>query len=307
MLAGLLLCLAPVAARAQQTLHCSPCYHSFGNVQIGQSQTYTLQITNTGSIVLKLLSQPKPSGPFALGKMPWTVNPRASFLVTLTYSPKAQGHNLGAINILSTAENSPLTITAQGYGIDPNDPQLTVSPPTLDFGFVQLGSSSTLSAKLYASNAPVTISSGQSTSSEYAIVGLNLPVTIAAGHSLPVSIQFTPNASGVAAGKAGFVSNALNTPAVAELTGTGLAPGAHEVDLTWKAGDERAVGYNVYRATAQTGPFTRITNDGLAPSTEYSDSTVAAGNTYYYATTEVDVDGKESAYSKVVSTVIPTP
>jgi len=39
----------------------------------------------------------------------------------------------------------------------------------------------------------------------------------------------------------------------------------------------------------------------------YSDSTVQAGQTYYYATTAVDSSGSESGYSNKVQVVVPTP
>ena len=81
-----------------------------------------------------------------------------------------------------------------------------MNPATLNFGNVRVGSSATLQATLTARNASVTISSDPSTSSEFAILGLNLPVTIHAGQSLPVIIQFTPNASGTASGEAGHVA-----------------------------------------------------------------------------------------------------
>jgi hypothetical protein len=193
-----------------------------------------------------------------------------------------------------------------GTGVANAKPQLGVSPATLNFGDVTVGSNASLQATLTASNAAVTISSDQSTSSEFAILGLQLPATIQAGKNLAVTIQFTPNASGKASGKAGFVSNAENSPTVEQLTGTGVAPGSHNVYLTWDPGDANAVGYNVYRSTAQSGPFSEI-NTALDSSTNYTDYTVVSGDTYYYVVTEVNAEGEESAYSNEVQAVIPNP
>jgi hypothetical protein len=191
----------------------------------------------------------------------------------------------------------------QGTGFYPSE--LGVTPSTLTFGNVTVGSSASLQATLTASNAAVTISSDGSTSSEFAILGLNLPATIQAGQSVQFTIQFTPNASGTASGSAGFTSSAANSPTVEQLTGTGVAQGSHSVALSWEPGSGSSpVGYNVYRASAYAGPFQMI-NTALDASTNYTDDTVVSGATYYYVTTAVNAEGQESAYSNEVQAVIP--
>lgn len=90
-----------------------------------------------------------------------------------------------------------------------------------------------------------------------------------------------------------------------QLTGTGVAQVAHNVTLTWNPGDGNAVGYNVYRGTVSGGPYQMI-NTALDASTNYTDSSVVCGTTYYYVATEVNAEGQESAYSNVGQAVIPT-
>jgi fibronectin type 3 domain-containing protein len=46
-------------------------------------------------------------------------------------------------------------------------------------------------------------------------------------------------------------------------------------------------------------------NVSLIASTLYSDSTVANGSKYYYATTAVDISGNESSKSNVATVTIP--
>ena len=184
--------------------------------------------------------------------------------------------------------------------------QLAVSPTTLSFGNVAVGLSATLPATLTAPNGSVTISSDQSTSSEFTLLGLTLPVTIPAGQSILVTVQFNPNASGTASGKAGFISDAVNSPTVEQLSGTGVAQVSHNVDLSWIPGAGTAVGYNLYRGTVSGGPYTQI-NTVLDASTNYTDNTVASGATYYYVSTEVNAAGQESAYSNAAQAVIPSP
>lgn len=234
------------------------------------------------------------------------LRPGASFQLSATFKPSARGYVTGALTLNSNDPNSPLTIRVHGMGVSGSAAQLTVTPSSLNFGNVTVGSSTTLQTTLAASGAAVTITSDGSTSSEFAILGLSLPVTIQAGKSIPVTLQFTPNASGNASGTAGFTSNAVNSPTVAQLSGTGVAPSAHSVYLSWNPGSGSAVGYNIYRGTAQAGPFSEI-NTALDASTNYTDATVVAGKTYYYVTTEVNAQGQESGYSNEVQAVIPSP
>ncbi len=61
----------------------------------------------------------------------------------------------------------------------------------------------------------------------------------------------------------------------------------------------------MFRGNAVAGPFHQI-NAGIDSSTDYTDSTVAAGNTYYYVTTAVNAQGEQSGYSNVTEAAIPS-
>ncbi len=305
LIAGLLFWLVPAFASAQE-LRCKPCSHAFGNVQIGISSSYTIQLSNTGSEKLRITSKSKQGSAFSFGTfpLPVTIPPGASVELPVVFKPTAKGHTTGVFTLVSTAENSPLAIDVAGTGVAEASPKLAVSPATLSFGSVTVGSSASLQATLTAANAAVTISSDGSTSSEFVLSGLTLPATIAAGKSVAVTIKFTPNASGAAAGKAGFISNAASSPTVEQLTGTGVAQSSHYVSLSWKAAGGNPVGYNVFRGTAKAGPFEQI-NAALDASTNYTDNTVVSGTTYYYVATAVNAQGRESAYSNIGEAVIP--
>jgi hypothetical protein len=82
----------------------------------------------------------------------------------------------------------------------------------------------------------------------------------------------------------------------------------HWVSLTWTASSSTNVaGYNLYRGTASTGPFTKV-NLSLITSTTVVDNTVVPGQTYYYVATTVDTSNNESAYSSpAVQAVVPSP
>jgi Abnormal spindle-like microcephaly-assoc'd, ASPM-SPD-2-Hydin len=242
LVSGLLCCLALAPAWAQK-LHCEPCWHGFGNVQIGSSSSYSFRLSNTGSKTLQITSKSKQGSEFSFGKFPLPVNlqPGASVELPVIFKPIAKGYSTGVFELVSTAKYSILTMNVMGFVEVTMNSKLGVSPATLSFGNVTVGSSASLEATLTASNAAVTISSDGSTSSEF-LLALNLPVTIPAGQSIQVTVQFKPNASGTASGKAGFISNASDSPTVELLTGTGVAPFSHYVDLSWDSGGGAARG-----------------------------------------------------------------
>jgi len=94
------------------------------------------------------------------------------------------------------------------------------------------------------------------------------------------------------------------------VTGTGTAAPTYSVALSWTASTSPNIaGYNIYRAlyTTSCGSFTKI-NTALNPSLAYTDTVVVDGTNYCYATTAVDTNNNESAYSNIVSDVqIPAP
>jgi hypothetical protein len=304
--AGLLFCLAPAYVLAQK-LDCNPCSHNFGKVQIGSSSHYSIRLSNTGNKTLRISSKKEQGSAFSFGKftLPVKLQHGGSVELPVIFTPTAKGQATGVLTLASNDPNSPLNMNVQGTGSNPSEPELGVTPSTLTFGKVTVGSSASLQATLTASNSSVKISSDESSSSEFVITGLALPATIQAGQSVQVTIQFTPNASGTASGTAKFISNAADSPTAEQLTGTGVAQGSHSVDLSWDPGSGNPVGFNVYRANVRAGPFQMI-NTVLDASPNYTDSTVASGATYYYVTTEVNAEGQESAYSNEVKAVIPS-
>ena len=295
--------LAPARAWAQQ-LQCKPCSHAFGKVEVGSSSSFSIQLTNTGTKYLRILTKSQQGSEFKFGyfPLPITLQPGSTVQLPIVFKPTAVGDVTGTFTLVSTALNSSLSIPVAGTG----SPGLTVSPSKLNFGNVTVGQSATLSATLAAANGNVTISSDQVTSSEFSIHGLSLPVTILSGHNIQARLRFTPSQSGTGSAKAGYFSNAVASPAVEQLTGTGVAPAAHSVGLTWQETDPSVVGYDIYRGKIHGGPYQEI-NTALEASTNYTDYTVVAGTTYYYVTTAVDGAGQQSAYSNETKAVIPSP
>jgi fibronectin type 3 domain-containing protein len=112
-------------------------------------------------------------------------------------------------------------------------------------------------------------------------------------------VVFDPTVAGADTGSLTFSgnSNTISEP----LGGTGVQP-TYSVNLSWNASSS-VVGYNVYRGI-MPGTYSKI-NSALDPNTAYTDSTVVAGTTYYYAATSVNSSGQESTYSPPVEIAVP--
>ncbi len=235
--------------------------------------------------------------------VPLTLNPGASVTFSALFAPQSAVSASGGITVASNASNSTLTVSLSGTGTAAG--QLTLAPTALNFGNATVGSNVSQTSSLSAAGASVTVSSASLSSAEFSLTGISLPVTIAAGQSVPVTMTFSPQASGSASGILSVASNASNTP-TQTLSGVGVAPPQHSVSLSWTDTNSGIAGYNVYRGNSAGGPFTQI-NSGLDATPAYSDTSVAAGQTYYYVATAVNESGAESAYSNEVEGAVPSP
>ncbi len=84
-----------------------------------------------------------------------------------------------------------------------------------------------------------------------------------------------------------------------ELQGVGAAS---SITLTWaKVADPGLMGYNVYRATASTGPFVKVTPVPTERTAYFLDDGLGPLTRYYHKVSSVDLSGNESALSTVVS------
>lgn len=285
-------------------LSSSPSSLSFGNVQTSSNGSQSETITNSGQSNVVVSTASVTGSGFGISglSLPLTLVPGQSFTFGVQFAPQATGAANGSLVITSNANVASLTITLAGNGTSVG--QLAMSPASLSFGSVTVGTTEQLNLKLSASGSNVTISSLAPSTAEYSISGPALPLVIPAGQSASFTVTFSPQASGSASATLSVASDASNSAAVA-LAGTGAAAPQHSVNLSWTE-TQSVSGYNVYRSTTSGTNYTKI-NSGLAPSASYVDSPVQAGQTYYYVTTAVDSTGKESSYSNQIQAVVPTP
>jgi hypothetical protein len=183
---------------------------------------------------------------------------------------------------------------------------LAVNPSTLTFGKVVFGSSTSKTGTLTATTTGVVVSSAAWEGEGYSVSGITFPTIVPAGKSVPFTVTFVPQMPGSSAGSITFYSNASSSSTKETLIATGTQLSQHRVSLSWDPSTSTVIGYNVYRALTSVGQYSKI-NSAIDASTNYADSGVQAGQTYYYVTTAVDAVGTESGYSNEVQAVIPNP
>jgi len=181
--------------------------------------------------------------------------------------------------------------------------QLAVSPTSMTFPSVAVGSSQNQGGTLSASSSSVTVSTASWNGTGFSLSGITFPVTIPAGQSVPFTVTFAPQTAGVASGAVSFMSTASNSPTNETLVGTGVQASQHTVGLSWNTDTSPVQGYYVYRGGQNRGPYAKIST--LQPGTSYTDASVLSGQTYYYVVTALGTNSLESAYSNQAVATIP--
>jgi hypothetical protein len=182
---------------------------------------------------------------------------------------------------------------------------LTPSTASLSFGNVIVNNSSAQSVTLTNSGAVnITVSSVTVPGSGFNASGISNGEIITPGQAVTLNVTFAPSATGSITDNVTIASDASNSPTTIGISGFGVL--AHTATLSWTASPSMVIGYNVYRGSVSGGPYTLV-NSSIVAGTQYVDSSVLAGQTYYYVATAVASGNTESTYSNQVVASVPTP
>jgi len=287
----------------QPQLSVTPPSVSFGNAVVGTTNTQTITLTNPGTANLTISQATVSEQSFTMTglNIPLILGAGQTTSFNVAYVPSSAGSVTGSLSLVSDAPNSPTTLALSGTGVAATL-QLTTSPTSLSFGNVTVGSSTQTVTLTNSGNSSVSISQVQVSGPGFSTSGLTPPMTLLAGQSTNFIVAFTPAGGGSVTGSVSVVSNAANSPAIINLSGVGV----HLVTLNWDPSTLVVVGYNIYRGTQSGGPYTQLNSSPLSV-TAYTDSTVQAGQAYFYVATAVDLNNVESMLSNEISATIPTP
>ncbi len=289
------------AATAGQ-LGSSPASLNFGSVTVGSNESLSGTITNTGGSSVSVSNVQIGGTGFSLSGInsSFTLSAGQSATFTVKFAPTSTGTASGSVTVTSNASDPTLTTSLSGTGTATAG-QLTVSPSSLGFGNVDVGSTTTQTSTISASGGSVTVSSAASSNAQYAISGASFPLTLNSGQSAQLTVSFAPTKSGSSTATLTYTTS-TSVKSSESASGTGVSP-QYTVNLSWNPSTSSVSGYNVYRGTT-SGVYTKI-NSSLDPGTSYADGTVVAGTTYYYAATSVNSSGQESTYSTPIQVAVP--
>ena len=175
----------------------------FGQQVVGTaSQPKTISVTNTGTTDLTVRDVTA-AGDFAADATGCTaqpVPPGQACAINVTFSPTATGSRSGTLTITSNAASSPDTVTLTGTGVAP---AIAVSPGSLAFGTVPIGTVSTAQSVTVTNSGTSGLNvSGTTVSGPFAIAadGCSGGSAIAPGDSCQIGVQFAPASTGPASG-----------------------------------------------------------------------------------------------------------
>jgi hypothetical protein len=205
----------------------------------------------------------------------------------------------GALSICNVALTSPPTT------IPGSSSPLVANVSSLNFGQTGLANSAVQTVTLTNTGSSSVMISGVSVSGAgFTASGSASGLVVGPRQLTSVRATFTPFTTGKLNGSLTITSNAKNSPITVALSGTGVASSAHSVALSWNSSTSAVAGYNVYVGSSSAGPYSLL-NSSPVPSTNYVDSNVQSGNTYYFRITSVSSSSQESVPSATVQAVVP--
>jgi hypothetical protein len=200
----------------------TPTSLSFANQAVdttSNSKGVVIKNVNTGTATLDL-SHISVAEPFAIASNTCgaTLLAGQGCTVRITFTPTTIGAASGTLSVADNAPGSPQTVLLSGTGVA----QATVTPTSLAFGSVRVGTTSAAKKVTLKNYLPTTL-----TGISYAVTGpfevsaSTCGTTLASKASCTISVTFSPTTVGSASGTLNVTDSANNSPQAVSLGGTG--------------------------------------------------------------------------------------
>ena len=208
----------------------TPANLSFGNVALGTSSSETVTIKNNSGAAVTI-SSVTGSGPYTVtpsGSNPCggNLNANSTCTVTATFSPLVTGTLIGGVTVSSTASVSTQVQNATGTGVL----DVTLSPTSISFGTITVGSTSSVQVVTVTNNEStvIPISSAVASGDFISTSGGGIPcgASVPANSTCTLGVEFSPTVAGAISGELTVSFAAGDSPQEVSLSGTGQAAGS---------------------------------------------------------------------------------
>jgi Abnormal spindle-like microcephaly-assoc'd, ASPM-SPD-2-Hydin len=196
---------------------------AFSKLVLGTtSGAKTVKLTNTGTATLNITSIVT-SGDFAISAKTCgsTVAVGGSCTVSVKFTPTAIGTRTGALTFTDDA-----TPTTQSVALTGTGTQIALSPTSINFGTVGVGTTSAASTVTVKNVGTTTVtftgfSIGGTNPGDYLIASKTCGSTLAGAATCTVSVQFKPTITGTRKATLRVADNGGGSPQTSALTGVG--------------------------------------------------------------------------------------
>jgi hypothetical protein len=223
-------------------LEVTPPSLSFGSVNVGSTADRSVSVRNSGSG--RLTGSASTGGLFrVVGSASYSLDANQTARITVRFAPNASGTANGSLNLTGGGGGS---VSLSGTGTAAR-PVLALTPTSLSFGAVNVGSAATLAVTVRNSGGG-TLTGAASTAAPFSMVG-TASYALAANQSATITLRFSPTAYGAASGTlilTGTVGGSVG------LGGTGAASSTGE-PVAWASPGGVAVSGNNLKKNAPVG------------------------------------------------------
>ncbi|GAG07083.1 unnamed protein product, partial [marine sediment metagenome] len=168
----------------------SPTSRSFGDVTVGSSKNMSFTITNTGGGTLTgSVSESCSHYSIVSGSGSYSLSAGQSQTVTVRFAPTSTGTKTCTITTGCTNN-----VSCTGKGVE--DPVCSVSPTSLGFGDVKVGSYKNMSFTITNTGGGTLSGSVSESCSHYSIVSGSGSYSLTASQSRTVTVRFAPTSTG---------------------------------------------------------------------------------------------------------------
>src|SRR5215469_8028822 len=230
LLAGLLIGCSgsarPSSALSTQTpsLIVSAMSLHFSNVVVGQTESQTVNVSNSGSAPLLLVSLSVSNPQFSITgpPLPATIQPSLSLPFNVTFSPTSAGNDSGTLDITSNASNGIVALPLSGVG-QKAFADLVVTPSSVNFGSLNLKAKGTQNVTLQnTGDVSMTVQGVTLAGAAFGYASLSPGFSLSPSQSVTFEVWFTPQVKGPASATMSFLSPSLSSPATLSLSGDGV-------------------------------------------------------------------------------------